>query len=219
MKFSNLLNEVQEAVVAAEAKSGAWRPIGFNFLRAAIIADKSFMSDVIIWREPSDIHSYDARFTLFDERESRHDDPEYVAQISYCSKMDADPRYLHYVLVKELMHCFDPPSTWTDTPEKLAQFLRELQNKPLQKTNGAISVELKARWMALLALIPPALRQYIVNANANGRRSDELGQELGLLDTIVASALDPYYGEALAQIQKDDEPPVPEQAPDPNIDN
>ncbi|TCP95651.1 hypothetical protein C8J46_11223 [Sphingomonas sp. PP-F2F-A104-K0414] len=219
MKFSDLLNKVQQAVIKTQAETGAWRPVGFNFLSAAVTADKSFISEVIIWREPSDMHSYDARFTLFDEREDRYDDPVYVAQISYCSKMDDDPRYLHYVLVKELMHCFDPPDSWTDSADKLAQFLRDLQNKPLQKTNDAISVELKARWMALLALIPPALREYLVAANGKGRRSDELGQELGLLDTIVASALDSYYGEALAQIREDDERPVDEPVPDPNLDD
>lgn len=218
MKFTELLDYAQAAVTSYQVETGKWRPIGFDALRDKIKSDPSFMSEVIVWREPSDIHSFDARYTLFDERDGRHDEAVYLAQISYCSKLDDDPRYLRYVLVKELMHCFDPQDTWTDTPEKFAQFLRDLQNKPLQKRNGSISVELKARWMAVLALIPPPLRAYIKDANVSGRLSDELAQELGLPDTIIASALDPYYDEALAEIKKSDEPPAPEPVRDPNLD-
>lgn len=218
MKFTGLLGDVRNAVIAAHGVDGKWRPVGFNFLRDRITSDPTLMSRVIVWREPSDIHSYDARYTLFDERESQFEEPVYVAQITYCSKMDEDPRYLLYALVKELMHSFDPPETWTDTPAKLDQFLRDLQNKPLERPNGAISVELKARWMALLALIPPPMRDYVVHANIAGRQADELGQELGLPDSIVASAIDDYYLVALERVLKDDEPPVEEPAPDPNLD-
>lgn len=194
MHFRDLYNAV-EAVVAGEAK--APKPVTFEFLRKFVTADKSLVEELHILRVVYNPPIRDARFTLFDERESRHDEPLYIAEVSFCASLESDPAHLLYALTKELMHVFDPMETWINTREKFVQFLRDLQNTPLKMENGAIWVEHKAKWMALLALCPKTLREYIVSGHAKGKLKKELAQELGLSDAIIATALDEYYDEAL----------------------
>lgn len=195
MLFKELYNAV-EAKVAGSA--GTPCPVTFEFLRQFVTADRFLVEQLDVLRVVYTPPIKDARFTLFDERESLHDDPLYFAEVSFCVSLEANPPYLLYVLTKELMHVFDPMDTWINTREKFIQFLRDLQNTPLRLENGAIHVEHKARWMAVLALCPKTLREYIVSSHAKGKLKKELAQELGLPDVIVATALDEYYDEALA---------------------
>lgn len=194
MLFRDLYNAV-EAKVAESA--GSPSPVTFEFLRDFVTADKLLVEQLDVLRVVYTPPIRDARFTLFDERDSMHDDPRYFAEVSFCASLESDPYYLLYVLTKELMHVFDPMDTWINTRDKFVQFLRDLQNTPLKLENGAIRVEHKARWMAVLTLCPKTLREYIVASHAAGKLKKELAQELGLPDAIIATALDAYYDEAL----------------------
>ncbi len=194
MNFSDLYH-LAEAQVAAQ--QGNPKPVSFEFLRGLVTADRTLVEQLDVLRVVYTPAIRDARFTLFDERESRHDDPVYFAEISFCASLDDDPYFLLYVLTKELMHVFDPMDTWINTRDKFIQFLRDLQNTPLKLENGAIRVEHKARWMAVLALCPETLRKYIKASAAAGKLPKELAQELGLPNVIIATALDDYYDEAL----------------------
>jgi hypothetical protein len=213
MRFSELYDAVKHEV---SAKSGSPKPVTFEFLRKLVTSDKSLVESLNVLRVGYTPPIRDARFTLFDERESRHDDPVYLAEISFCAALDDNPYYLLYALTKELMHVFDPMETWINTREKFIQFLRDLQNSPLKLENGSINVEHKARWMAVLALCPEPLREYIKAGRKEGKLVIELAQELGLPDFIIATALDDYYDQALAIILTDSRNYADEPAPDPN---
>jgi hypothetical protein len=194
-----LFRELYDAVETKVAGStGSPKPVTFEFLRELVTSDKSLVEQLDVLRVVYTPPIRDARFTLFDERDSKYDDRLYFAEISFCASLESDPYYLLYVLTKELMHVFDPMETWINTRELFIQFLRDLQNTPLELENGAIRVEHKARWMAVLALCPNSLRQYIVQSHAQGKLKKELAQELGLPDAIIATALDEYYDRALA---------------------
>lgn len=174
------------------------RPVTFEFLRALVTQDDSLVKELDVWRIVYNPAIRDARFTLFDERESRHDDPEYCAEISFCSSLESDPSHLLFALTKELMHVFDPMDTWINTRDKFITFLRDLQNTPLEFENGNIRVEHKARWMAVLALCPEVIRDYIKDSVGNkGVLKAEIAQELGLSVSIIEIALDDYYEQAL----------------------
>jgi hypothetical protein len=95
------------------------------------------------------------------------------------------------------MHVFDPMDTWINTRDKFITFLRDLQNRPLELQNGAIAVEHRARWMAIIALCPLTIRNYIRDSVAKGSLKEELAQELGLPSAVIDIALDDYYEEAL----------------------
>lgn len=195
MHYRDLYTTVDKHVAA---QGGAPRPVTFDFLRDLVTSDTSLVQQLDVFRVSYHPPIREARFTLFDERESRHDEPVYIAEISFCASLDDSPSYLLYALTKELMHVFDPMDTWINTRDKFINFLRDLQNKPLELKNGSIAVELKARWMAVLALCPVTIRNYIKDSVAKGSLKEELAQELGLPSSMIDIALDEYYEQALA---------------------
>lgn len=195
MNYRDLYNAVEEQIASQD---GDPKPVTFEFLRALVTGDKSLVEQLEVFRVPYHPPIREARFTLFDERESLHDEPLYFAEISFCASLDDSPSYLLYALTKELMHVFDPMETWINTREKFISFLRDLQNKPLELENGSIAVEHKARWMALLALCPMTIRNYIKASVARGMLKEELAQELGLPSSVIDIALDQYYEQAHA---------------------
>lgn len=194
MLYRELYNAV-DAYVAAQ--DSAPRPISFEFLRDLVTKDKSLVEQLDVFRVTYQPPVGEARFTLFDEREALHDEPVYIAEISFCAALDDSPSYLLYALTKELMHVFDPMDTWINTRDKFISFLLDLQNKPLELQNGSIAVEHKARWMAILALCPATIRNYIKDSIAKGKLKEELAQELGLPSSMIDIALDQYYDHAL----------------------
>jgi hypothetical protein len=195
MNYRQLYQAVEEHVTS---QGGTPRPVSFEFLRELVTSDKSLVEQLDVFRVTYHPPIREARFTLFDERESRHDEPIYFAEISFCASLDDTPTFLLYALTKELMHVFDPMDTWINTRDKFISFLRDLQNRPLEMQNGAIAVEHKARWMALLALCPMPIRIYIKDSVASGKMKEELAQELGLPSAVIDIALDDYYEEAHA---------------------
>lgn len=189
------LYQIVETQVASQ--TGTPKPVTFEFLRSLVTEDKSLVEQIQIFRVSYSPPIREARFTLFDERESLHDDALYFVEISFCAALEDNPSFLLYALTKELMHVFDPMDTWINTRDKFISFLRDLQNRPLELKNGAIAVEHKARWMAMLALCPLSIRTYIQQSFLKGSLKEELAQELGLPSAMIDIALDTYYDEAL----------------------
>jgi len=195
MNFANFYKVINDHVAA---QAGARKPVPFEFLRSLATQDKSLVEQLDVWRVTYTPPIREARFTLFDERESPHDDPIYFAEISFCASLESNPPHLLFALTKELMHVFDPMDTWINTRDKFIKFLKDLQNSPLEMENGAIHVEHKAKWMALLALCPKTLRDYIVESvTVKGVLREEMAQELGLPRSLIDTALDEYYEQAL----------------------
>jgi len=173
------------------------KPVGFEFLREAIVAGTDIEA-VNVWRLVYNPPKRQAHFKLFDDRTSAYNGAFLVADITYCADLEDDPAELFFALCKELMHVFDPQATWIDTREKFIQFLRDLQNTPVDGANGAIQSEYRARWMAILVLCPKPLRESIVvEINDVGALELEIAQRLGLPDWMIDVILDDYYDTAL----------------------
>jgi hypothetical protein len=196
MNFAKFYNIINEQVAS---QGDAPQPVSFEFMRGLVTQDDTLVNSLDVWRVSYTPPTNEARFTLFDERDSRWDEPLYNAEISFCSSLEANPEFLLFALTKELMHVFDPMETWINTRDKFISFLKDLQNSPLEMENGSIRVEHRAKWMALLALIPASLRDYIVASTANKSRN-EISVELGLPRSLVDTALDEYYLTALKML-------------------
>lgn len=195
MNFRQFYEEIEAHIASS---GGLPKPVPFEFMRQLVTRDNDLVETLTVWRVTYTPPIREARFTLFDDRESRYDDPVYIAEISFCASLEDSPAFLYYALTKELMHVFDPMDTWINTRDKFISFLRDLQNRPLEMENGAISVEHKARWMALVAICPQSVRDYIRNSYATGSMKEELAQELGLPSAVIDIALDEYYEKARA---------------------
>jgi hypothetical protein len=179
------------------------KPVAFEFLRGAIDGGLNDVQEVKIWRQTYDPPKREAHFMLFDDRTSAYEGEYLVADISYCSALDANPAELLFALTKELMHVFDPPETRIDTREKFIQFLKDLQNAPFDRPNLAVATENRARWMAILVLCPKPLREAIKAEIAEGRALlVEVAQRLGLPEWVIQVALDDYYEEAVKVLAK-----------------
>jgi hypothetical protein len=190
MNFPDLYN----LVLAQGAK-----PAEFEFLRVNVVDGISWLEKVNIWRLAHKPPTREARYTLFDDRTSPHNDEYLVADISYCSALEDDPTELRFALTKELMHVFDDRETWIDTREKFVKFLKDLQNTPLDVSNGAIHFEHIARWMAILVLCPKNMRDHM-KGQIDGKSQivPELAAKWGLPEWLILVAIDDYYDTALA---------------------
>ena len=174
------------------------KPVGFEFLRGAIDGGLNDVQEVKVWRQSYSPPRSEAHFMLFDDRTSPYEGEHLIADISYCAALEKEPAELLVALTKELMHVFDPPECRIDTREKFIQFLKDLQNAPLDRPNGAVDTENQARWMAILVLCPKPLRDSIAAEIAEGRALRlEVAQRLGLPEWMIEVALDEYYDEAL----------------------
>lgn len=179
------------------------KPVGFEFLRLAIVQGIPWLEEVRVWRLAYSPPRREAHFMLFDDRTSAYNEEHLVADISYCSALENDLSELLFALSKELMHVFDPKETWIDTREKFIQFLKDLQNTPLDNHNGALGSEHRAKWMALLVLCPKPLRDAIHAEISEGRGLRiEVAERLGLPDWFIEIALDDYYHVALNILTK-----------------
>lgn len=173
------------------------KPVGFEFLRDAIVADAD-VEEIHVWRLVYNPPKREAHFKLVDDRTSAYNGEYLVADITYCADLENDPAELFFALCKELMHVFDPPETWINTREKFVQFLRDLQNMPVDGGVAGIQSEYRARWMAIVVLCPKTLRDNLVAEINEGRVLElEAAQRLGLPPWMIDVLMDDYYDVAL----------------------
>lgn len=181
--------DLYKSVEAAGAK-----PAAFEFLRQSVVANLSWLEEVVVWRLTHKPPTGEARFTLFDDRSSAYNGEYLVADISYCSLLEEDPPELLFALTKELMHVFDDKSTWIDSREKFVKFLKDLQNTPIDFGNGSVSSEHMARWMAILVLCPKPLRDQMRAQLADRSKIlPELAEQWALPEWLISVAVDDYY--------------------------
>jgi hypothetical protein len=178
--------------------SGPHTPVTFEFLRQTIIQNHPDIQDIKVWRLSHKRSTKQAYFTLFDDRTSAYGGEFLVADISYCQSLEGDPAELFFALCKELMHVFDPRETWIDDKKKFVEFLKDLQNLPLDSRNGPLESERHARWMALIILCPKPVRDQFALEIGEGRAlRSEVAERLGLPERMIEVALDSYYDTAL----------------------
>lgn len=194
MDFSDLYR----AVEAEGAK-----PAAFEFLRTRVIAGLDWLEDVHVWRLSHTPATREARYTLFDDRTSAYSGEYLVADIAYCSSLEKDPPELRFALTKELMHVFDIRATWIDTREKFIKFLKDLQNTPIDFSNGSVNSEYKARWMAILLLCPRPLRDEMrEQLGQENKLLSELAEKWTLPEWLISIAIDDYYETAKSVLVK-----------------
>jgi hypothetical protein len=185
VQFKNLYEQVEAQPTL---------PVGFEFLRRAIVRELAEIQEVKVWRLTYNPPTGEAHFTLYDDRSSAYEGEYLVADISYCSSLEQDPAELLFALSKELMHVFDPAESRIDTKEKFIKFLKDLQNTPLDQTNGALHAEHRARWMTILVLCPKRLRDELcAEINEGQALRIEVAQRLGLPEWAIEVILDAYY--------------------------
>ena len=165
--------------------------IGFEFLRKAIIHGTE-VEEIHVVRHVYQPETRNAHYKLYDDRSSAYNGECIVFDINYCSSLEGRPLDLGFALCKELMHVFDPIESRINSKEKFKQFLRDMQNLPIQ--NDHVTVERIAQWMAVLVLFPKKLRDATLKErDEKGMLMVELVQRLLLPERVIASGLDTYY--------------------------
>lgn len=166
--------------------------VTYDFVASKVVEAK-VVEEVVRWGVDYSPPNGQAYFKLTDDRTSPYDGEYLVADIIYCNSLEHDLAKFRFALVKELMHVFDDTVSRTDTPEKLKQHLRDIQNVPLDRP-PALADEVIAQWRALLVLCPLHLRnQMLEKITQNGVLPLEFVQTLVLPLNVITSALDPYY--------------------------
>lgn len=83
-----------------------------------------------------------------------------------------------FVVIKELMHYFDPPLEKVNTPEDFGALLTEFA-APQPDRSLAMNSEVSALWMALGIMCPEIRRQSLERRRAKGELTDlDIAQEL-----------------------------------------
>lgn len=137
-----------------------------------------------------------------DEREARYDPPHRVISIRVSDRLSNPWRRV--VCGKELMHAFDSDQEQTDTVEKFALLMDQLETAPLADDESPmLKSEVRTMWMALAILCPQNLRQPLLAAyNARQKSMYDIALELSLPEEWIKPLLGDYYDRALADILK-----------------
>jgi hypothetical protein len=64
-------------------ESGLDKPVGFEFLKGAVVAGLAWLEDVHVWRLTHNPPTHQARYMLFDDRSSAYNEQYMVADISF----------------------------------------------------------------------------------------------------------------------------------------
>ncbi|HBK06234.1 MAG TPA: hypothetical protein DDZ81_10260 [Acetobacteraceae bacterium] len=108
------------------------------------------------------------------------------------------------VAAKELMHVFDGAEQRANSPEKFKELLEEIASSPARNdTSPQYDADRVALWKAILALIPPWIREQFVDAWDKGDiKAPELARRLVLPEEVVAAAMGRYYSVYLDRYAK-----------------
>lgn len=113
---------------------------------------------------------------------------------------DLNPCWARFVVVKELMHLFDPPLYSLGCGEEfealLAEFASGLPNRSL-----AMVSEVQCFWMALAVLCPEPLRQELQNAVANKTKEHkDVAEQLKIPEQFIPHLLSPDFKKIIAHL-------------------
>jgi hypothetical protein len=178
-------------------------PIRFEALRGQINAHHNAVGRVDVRRITYPNPTTSAHYILADtDRDSPYEEEYTVAEIAYCSALDADESEKRYALTKELMHVFDTDEQRAGSRERFIQLMRDVQNRPLEKHASAMyRSEMDTRWMAALILCPKSLRDPIADAfRANGISLPEVAELFRIPEWVASFVMDPYYDTAFASL-------------------
>jgi hypothetical protein len=103
-----------------------------------------------------------------------------------------------FVVVKELMHCFDQSLERVTTPDEFEALVSEFNSPQLERSN-AMKSEVKALWMALGVLCPEELRQDLERKRAVGEVTDmDIAMRLRIPVAYVPNLFHPQFKNIMA---------------------
>lgn len=170
--------------------------IRFGMLRDSINAHHPKVGRVDLRRVVYPTPTHSAYYQLADtDRDSPYEEEYTVAEIVFCSGLDADQRERRYALTKELMHAFDTAEEEAGTRERFIQLMRDVQNRPLPKhASPMYQSELDTRWMAALVLCPRKFRaEYVTGSAATPVVVAEFAAKFLIPEWVSSFVLDDYY--------------------------
>lgn len=178
-------------------------PVRFEALRAHVTAFHQVIGRIDVRRVTNPRPTESAFYILANaDRDSPYEEEYQVAEIAYCSSLDADEVERRYALTKELMHVFDTEEESASSRERFITLMREVQNRPLGQHASAMYIsEMNTRWMAALILCPKSLRDPMATAFSGGKMVlEEIAEAFRIPEWVASFVMDPYYDTAYASL-------------------
>lgn len=101
--------------------------------------------------------------------------------------------WYRFVLVKELMHFFDPENAAADTGDRFDVLLTELAGHGAIEKSEPYNSEMKAFWMALALFCPEPLRQELIAKRATGTSDYAIALRLRIPEIYVQNLFSPAF--------------------------
>jgi hypothetical protein len=139
---------------------------------------------------------------LDEDRSSPHEEAFRDAIVFINSDLKEQRPERRVVAAKELMHVFDPPEQQAGDPDSFKRLLHDMENMPLyDDASPQYQADRAALWKAIVALIPPWLRQeYLAAWNDRSIKAPELATRWWVPENIVTSAMGEYYETMAARL-------------------
>ncbi|WP_294390327.1 hypothetical protein [uncultured Sphingomonas sp.] len=144
---------------------------------------------------------YGIFFWMEEELAGRNEEPHRDAQIHLSSVLRDDRPLRRIVAAKEMMHVFDEEKQRTANVEQLRTLLNDIAEKPfLDEASAQYAADREALWKAIIALVPPWLRQeYLDQARAGVIKPAELAARWWLPENVAAAVVGSQYETAAAR--------------------
>lgn len=152
---------------------------------------------------PNSENALDGVFLWLEEdRTSPYDEPFNDAVIFINDKHRQDDAMRRFVAAKELMHVFDEEVSQTRDATSFRLLLSEIGSSPLFEDGSlAYRADRIALWKAILALVPPRIRNPYKAAWANSDiKAHELGVRWEIPEQVAAAAMGDYYDKMLLRL-------------------
>ncbi|MEQ1640348.1 MAG: hypothetical protein ABL881_06025 [Novosphingobium sp.] len=151
------------------------------------------------WSDDFEMAQWGTFLWMEEERTSPHEEAFRDAVVFVNSIFKTDRPMRRIIAAKELMHVFDDVDHRADTPDKFKMLLQEVASQTLSEEASAIYLaDRRALWKAILALVPPWIREPYLSEYPNNVKAAELAARWWLPPNIAEAAMGPGYDLARA---------------------
>lgn len=135
-------------------------------------------------------------------RNTNHAFVKHTAKNVVVIAKDLNECWKRFVTIKEMMHLFDDSDEITDSPEKLAAQLNELDGSiPNEKRSPQMVSEIRCFWMSLACVCPEAYRAEFAKARANNETDDyAIAVQLKIPEQYVPSLFRADFNKIIASL-------------------
>lgn len=152
------------------------------------------------WSDDFEMAQWGTFIWLEEERTSPHEEPFRDAVVFVNTMFKNDRAMRRIIAAKELMHVFDDEDHRADGADKFRQLLQEVASQTLSEEASAIYLaDRRALWKAIIALVPPWIREPYLSDYPNSVKAAELAARWWLPPNIAEAAMGPGYDLALSQ--------------------